>query len=643
MMPDADAALAVSSYTRTADAAWSSFVLGRLDALGNTSLRQQAVDIEIEMLRKYTAIALQRQNALRPVGRLPAELLSMIFAYAQSPPYSGGAHDRWLPRRYPVEVISDDKVAKTEEKTKTKQVIRFALGWLHVTHVCSAWRTAALHNPSLWQDITSFALPTRSVLDIVARAGTLPLHIRAHETTQDQLDAATLNTWLSSAVLRRAEILDISTCSEDGLQEWIPFLRIPILGLRNLSISSGTWTNADEYTFIPDDVLASQCPPALHSLVFRNCFPSWSSPLFSAHLTHLSLETDYVYYGGSRELFPAMPEFQHLLSVLTPLENLNLDEFLPVHAEEDNARMEECYVFPQSLRRLRVCCESPALLTEGAYRHFIERCKLPPTTIFIGDASMDETKEMEEEDHDFTLGSYLRPITQIDAANDQCWRELMLGRFTTGLRSGIATSGPPWTYSQHPTEQSRSIYTRSSFPAEVVDSLWTFKPDLWASGCTRGGRLLRYNWIDTRKYLHLFPLGSINTLSLLPNVMSLFPTADAWNTSFATALRIEHLSASYLRCVQLFSALSRLDSDSGLPILFPRLSTIIFVSETHPLDEHIALRVAVDISLLDIRAIRKEAGVPIRQLIVEKSMSEWDIWERIRDGPVVSFFESQLE
>lgn len=100
------------------------------------------MDIEVEMLRKYTAITMQRKNALQPVGRLPRELLGMIFAYAQSAPFSTDAYpEGWVPRRRWVVVESSDDTAKTGEKKKAQKVVRYALGWIYVTHVCSAWRT----------------------------------------------------------------------------------------------------------------------------------------------------------------------------------------------------------------------------------------------------------------------------------------------------------------------------------------------------------------------------------------------------------------------------------------------------------------------------------------------------------------------
>ncbi|KZV67357.1 hypothetical protein PENSPDRAFT_56604 [Peniophora sp. CONT] len=100
------------------------------------------------MLAHYTAIARQHKNALSAVGRLPEELLAMIFAYAQYPSRPSGTHyypDGWIPSRRIVNVeLPGGDVAAGEEK-KTERVVRYQLGWIVLTHVCSAWRTVRAH------------------------------------------------------------------------------------------------------------------------------------------------------------------------------------------------------------------------------------------------------------------------------------------------------------------------------------------------------------------------------------------------------------------------------------------------------------------------------------------------------------------
>ena len=109
---------------------------------GTSALLLEMAGVELEMLQHYTAVAKQRQNALSPVGRLPGELLAMIFAYAQAPEssYRPGIPNGWLPCRV-MEVIDQPKgnSVPEEQKVPTK-VVRYDLGWISLSHVCSAWR-----------------------------------------------------------------------------------------------------------------------------------------------------------------------------------------------------------------------------------------------------------------------------------------------------------------------------------------------------------------------------------------------------------------------------------------------------------------------------------------------------------------------
>lgn len=474
----------------------------------------------------------------------------------------------------------------------------------------------------------------------MARAGTLPLRIKAHERITEDIKTAELSTWLSSPLLRRAKVLDLSTYSGKRLDEWAAYLIHPLRDLQELSIST---LHDDTLASIPESIFASQCPPALRSLSLCDCSPDWESPLFSANLTILTLKASYITFESDFEVFfPTALDFRNMLSVMSALESLTLDEFLPVK-DPGNAPPQEPYHFPPNFRNLRVRCESLLLFTEGHYAHFFACCDLPSTVVLIVDASIpDDT--MEEDEDQVSLGHYLAPVTHTYTSETQSSIELMLSYETVALRFDAVDESSPWTLcgllSQRPSKASWNRGSES-YPADVLDEYWDFNPDQWASGCAHGGRLWRCNWVDISKYVNLLPLPSIDTLTLVPNAMSRFATAETWLKSFDTARLVERISASYLRCVHLFSALSRLRDDTGEPFLFPRLSTIVFMAEEHPLKEHQALRTALDIYLKDVLVIRKEAGTPIRHIYVDKSLVSWCVWAEVDDGTVVSFFDSE--
>lgn len=76
------------------------------------------LELELDVLHKYAAIARQRRNAATSVGRLPPEVLTEVFLYAQ---------EDWKPQR-------------RRAKPSTPDAVPYDLGWLNITHTCSSWR-----------------------------------------------------------------------------------------------------------------------------------------------------------------------------------------------------------------------------------------------------------------------------------------------------------------------------------------------------------------------------------------------------------------------------------------------------------------------------------------------------------------------
>ena len=129
--------------------------------LGSTDEQQRMVEVELEMLKYCTALANQRLNALRPMGRLPGEVLAMIFSYTQTPPDEH--RDGWIPSRRLVEVdIPAEKQSSGEKKNyKKSTVVRFDLGFIWVTHVCSAWRTVRARARHVQSTLMAYSIYNR--------------------------------------------------------------------------------------------------------------------------------------------------------------------------------------------------------------------------------------------------------------------------------------------------------------------------------------------------------------------------------------------------------------------------------------------------------------------------------------------------
>lgn len=75
------------------------------------------------------------------------------------------------------------------------------------------------------------------------------------------------------------------------------------------------------------------------------------------------------------------------------------------------------------------------------------------------------------------------------------------------------------------------------------------------------------------------------------------------------------------------------------PALFPLLDTLILHANDEPTRSNTqSHQPALELSLLDVLATRRSAGTPVSHIFIDKSMSEWNIWSKLCNGVLVSFF-----
>ncbi|KAI0327065.1 hypothetical protein GY45DRAFT_1437212 [Cubamyces sp. BRFM 1775] len=122
-----------------------------------------------ETLRKLRSSVSRRLNEMRPVNRLPLEILLRIFGEVRAQKVTLSlpmvAYFWDFPR------VADVGPAPAPD---TRSLIA-------VTHVCRQWRNTALALPSLWADIVAGSAPAARAF--MSRAGSLP--IRVHVTVVD--------------------------------------------------------------------------------------------------------------------------------------------------------------------------------------------------------------------------------------------------------------------------------------------------------------------------------------------------------------------------------------------------------------------------------------------------------------------------
>ena len=126
--------------------AWEAFIRARSEGLLKAPLnnertaRLNAADVELDLLREFEAVLGQTRNKLTPVGALPAEVLCLIFSYAQK---------NWQPQRRNMPITQGPGVGETIVSRKQQ----YDIGWIKITHVCHVWRQVSLirySDMSMW-------------------------------------------------------------------------------------------------------------------------------------------------------------------------------------------------------------------------------------------------------------------------------------------------------------------------------------------------------------------------------------------------------------------------------------------------------------------------------------------------------------
>ena len=213
---------------------------------------QLAIDAKIQSLR------LDR-NALAPVSSLPLEIFATIFFFLC---LRGGDSGHNLARIY-------------------------------LSHVCHQWREIALNQSLLWSHVDFTTLTLAGIAEILARAKSAPLHLKARISGK-RWDYPRLYKFQLELRVRILHICYLDISAENAhLRSTLSALKSPVPTLENLSLSNEDcqWGNV----FIPD-TLFSGCAPRLSSLKLPYCIISWRQPLWPLFkgLTYLKILKPYM-------------------------------------------------------------------------------------------------------------------------------------------------------------------------------------------------------------------------------------------------------------------------------------------------------------------------------------------------------------
>ncbi|KZV73608.1 hypothetical protein PENSPDRAFT_750011 [Peniophora sp. CONT] len=565
---------------------WSPLVDQRFNAgpTATASSHLSSYDAELAFANRANVMAKKRRNMLVPACRIPTEILSTIFALAQS---------SWKP-----------KCGRSGKK------YTYDLGWTYVSHVCGYWRHVALRTPTLWNTIDCLSLPHRSAFSTYHRSKLLPLSLTFNNEGALYDDKALEHAaapWLTPIVVSRIESLTISYCEvSEGNAIGRLFLR-PMPHLAYLEVS----LDSDPQGPVPR-LSPRFCPEAHPEKVhLSGCLPHWTSGFLSPRLTHLNL---HVYSLVDIGWLPFWDQFSLFLSSLNRLEELDLQDVFPTIIP----RMHNNTVtLPPTFKRLKLGASHYNYLCLEFLLHLVL-----PSSCQVVVEMRNLTEPQPIENIADQLGRALSMLHRIhgqdtlpaeivvsDRAIDLYKDELAQDSWTTDTINGSVMASQPATNMRSKLAQVQMFVSPDASEENTPDLKFTH---------------------------HLFslPLHNLSALSLSPHAIAdLARTQSLMRLSAATGVR--RLGIQIRGCAPLLNALRVREDMNGFDV-FPSLEVIHL--HMHPWDTQLPeFKSSVDIAaIMDLVVARKAGGVPLKAIVVQKRLEGWDTWNVIRSiqGPV---------
>ncbi|TFY58185.1 hypothetical protein EVG20_g8247 [Dentipellis fragilis] len=276
----------------------------------NATAVQKALALEIDAVGALLCSLRTRYNAVAPISRLPPEVLTTIFGILK----------------------------KLDPPPNTKpDGPGYHIGWLRLTHVCSQWRTVALHSPCLWTNVI-FSLGSDWAEESLRRSRMTPIvfkFVPSKPWAPRRASLARMNlAGLIAQHLHHMRVLDLRTETDNKGLEFIcaslrgeaPVLeKIDVSNLPSSLLINSIRSRAQNHPH--GRVLSLPIAPRLRHLQLWHFHFSWSSLVFK-NLLYLSLGRSHGHSADSEDHEYAPQDFQQLLCALTQMPAL---EFLELH------------------------------------------------------------------------------------------------------------------------------------------------------------------------------------------------------------------------------------------------------------------------------------------------------------------------
>lgn len=277
----------------------------------------------------------EQRNNLSYICRLPREILCLIFH------------------------IYMEDARKTTSGNPTAR-------WFTFTHVCTAWRTAAVYNPALWTHI-SFHQPLWT-LEMLRRSRNLPISVHLSQSVYKQASFDIVDTTLQQS--SRISHLHLATAKYAIMSHLMSKLTGPFNAMRSLEISI---TFQDIPMITAPDIFSDSNFPVLNTLILSGCGFNWEGMLPSS-LTSLSVSYDS---GLSQTTHPHMNHVINILRSTPHLSKLTLmwSLFIKDDIEYFTERQEPSSPLELTqLTYLRIADKAPALTS------FLSKIRIPHNT-----------------------------------------------------------------------------------------------------------------------------------------------------------------------------------------------------------------------------------------------------------------------
>ncbi|KZV73604.1 hypothetical protein PENSPDRAFT_732797 [Peniophora sp. CONT] len=561
---------------------WSPLVDQRFAISGVDAHSQlSSYDAELALVHKAYVMAKRRRNMLAPACRVPSEVLSAIFALAQLD---------WIPEYSAQE--GDEGV--------------YDLGWIYVSHVCSHWRDVALRTPSLWNTINCLALPHRSAFSVYHRSKRLPLSLTVRTNTNlydyEELKRAA-TAWLTPIVCSRINAVTLLDCVDEDLALVAAVCSQHMPELSCLEVCA----EVDETVQCLPARFCSGARPAKVTLF--GCLPHWNTTLLSPALTHLSLHAGTSVNGA---LLPPWAHFAALLSSLQLLEELHLDDIFPPVLFNTPYTV---VALPSSLKTLDLAASRYCY---QCLKFFVSLQIPPKSQVNI------VMKEIEPpqfvEDIVTELPSALKMLHGTDE-NDALPAELVVDPFTVDIYMD-ELRGESWT-----TDTIRDSHVRATSGPRAHMSV-------------HPGEALQDAWERSalRVIPHLLTLPLHNLSALALSRVAVEVLVQGGHVSGLSAAKGVRLGLEVRGYAMLLAVLCVGDLDRGFDLL-PALEIVHLhigasdsktgISESDCTSDMLALAYFV--------TERRDGGAPLKEIVVQKGLENWDVWDAVRSVVTVNF------